>query len=325
MENNNLTMVANFNDQLSDNACWCSTLNIAWNDFRKRYNKKNYILKEKNAFAEKLDMNCENIPHVDESEILTKAGMQVEKFKKRLEKEISKKFDEKSDVLNQIIWKKGCKSENWIFYTMYKAKFAFKKEFEIFENEYKFKRYDKAVKFLGCNKYCDGYKIFPKYYNNQNDFAVQLKTNDERKTIYVCRTDKDDSFKNIYDSMINSHNKEYTKIKSFAMPFLKFATQKDYTRQLGEYTLLRKKFSLIKPAFIKLNKMIQTLQFELNNKEAKAKSEAVISVRCGASVSCKMPEPKYYDFIFDDKFYLFLVEDHKPVLAVKVTDIENFI
>ena len=39
MEKNELTMVANFDDQLSDNACWCPTLNMAWNDFRKKCKK----------------------------------------------------------------------------------------------------------------------------------------------------------------------------------------------------------------------------------------------------------------------------------------------
>lgn len=324
MENKDLTMVANFDDQLSNNACWCSTLNMAWGEFRKRYNKENYTSKEKNAFVEKLDLNCNNIPNLDKSEFFTKVGMKVEKFKKTLEKAIYKKFGEKSDVLGKLSWAKGCKSKDWIFYTMYKAKFSFKKDFEIFENEYKFNGYDKDIKFLGCNKFCNNYYVEPAYYNSASDFAVMLTTNNESKKIFVCRTDKNDSFKNIYDFMTNSQGKERIAVKSFAMPFLNFSVQKDYKNELGEYILSRKSFSLFKPQLVKLNQMIQTLQFELNNKEAKAKSEAVVTTMESTYI-IKMPEPKYCDFIFDDKFYLFLVEDGSPVMAIKVNNIEKFI
>ena len=56
MEKNELTMVANFDDQLSDNACWRPTLNIAWNDFRKNARRLNQAKRLMVILAEKSDL-----------------------------------------------------------------------------------------------------------------------------------------------------------------------------------------------------------------------------------------------------------------------------
>ena len=72
-------------------------------------------------------------------------------------------------------------------------------------------------------------------------------------------------------------------------------------------------------------KAMQTIQFEIDNKGGKVKSEAAIDM--AKATSAILDEPmvaRHFDF--DDTFVLFLKEQDKdmPYLALKVDDITKY-
>ena len=72
-----------------------------------------------------------------------------------------------------------------------------------------------------------------------------------------------------------------------------------------------------------IDKAIETVKFNMDNKGGQLKSEAAITM-VGSSLSETKPESRY--FYFDDTFVIFLKEKNKnrPYFALRVNDITKF-
>ena len=105
-------------------------------------------------------------------------------------------------------------------------------------------------------------------------------------------------------------------IDDFKMPNLKFNLEEKYKDLTGKSFTTENSEGAI-------NAVIQTIEFELNKKGGKLKSEAAIS----ADVTSAIEEPKTPKHLYlDDSFVMFLVEEDKdtPYFAVKISDISKF-
>jgi hypothetical protein len=73
-----------------------------------------------------------------------------------------------------------------------------------------------------------------------------------------------------------------------------------------------------------ITEAIQTIEFEIDNKGGKLKSEALIAVKENAIM---IEDPVDYRYFYcNDDFYMFLKEENKdkPYLALKVDDLKDF-
>ena len=112
-------------------------------------------------------------------------------------------------------------------------------------------------------------------------------------------------------------------VDEFKAPSLKFDEKREYKE------LANKKFKTADPKYDEgeIQQAIQTIQFELNEKGGKVKSEAAIDMTmCATSEGAepKKDEPRY--FYVDDTFTIFLREKgkDKPYFAGRVDDITKF-
>ena len=158
------------------------------------------------------------------------------------------------------------------------------------------------------------------YYNSNEDFAVKLKTkqNDE---VILAKGTEGATFNEIYNN-INENSSNYEGIKEFTeedelkIPNIDFDEKK-------EITYLRDKtFQFSNGTEYRIEKAMQTIEFELDEKGGKIKSEAGMMNREMALLPAEQ-ERKFY---FDDEFTIFLKETdkEKPYFAAKIQDITKF-
>ena len=145
-----------------------------------------------------------------------------------------------------------------------------------------------------------------------NDFAVKLKTKGEDE-VYICRTDSNNSFEEIYQEM-NEKAKSYTGKKEFTeddelkIPYINLDTVINYDELCGKFIKGTNGLYL-------MNAM-QNVKFSLNEKGGNLTSEAAIQ---DMYLSVGM-ETRY--FYLDNNFIIFLKEKDadKPYFALRITN-----
>ena len=161
----------------------------------------------------------------------------------------------------------------------------------------------------------DGYKVlFP---HNENDYAVSLITKTKDK-IFLYRTDKNDSLKNLYEKLSENsknylENREFSKLDTLKVPNIKFNKIR-YFNELCNRPIIGT--DLI------FSTAIETLQFELNNKGGKVKSEAVAMIKLTSAAPNRNIKPRHFNF---DKTFMYMIRDKatKTILFVGVVDSPN--
>ena len=157
------------------------------------------------------------------------------------------------------------------------------------------------------------------YYNNEEDKAIciQTTTNDE---IILCRTNTAKNFNQIIQK-IDAEKKNYkdsTTLKLeeiLKIPEISINSEKEFK------DIENREFKDINGEKLKIEKAIQTIQFELNKKGAKVTSESGMSVTTNG-----ISEEKIRDFSFDDEFVIFLKEKDKeiPYFALNINNMNEF-
>lgn len=204
---------------------------------------------------------------------------------------------------------------------MLKKEFTFEKEFTKLENA-KFKNIE-DVKFFGIDSTSDNQlrnQVYVYFYESNKKFAVKLLTN-ENEEVILSRGVEGDTFLEMYNNIIKLE-KKYKGSHRFAtqdtlkVPNIKFDLKKEYKE------LEQKEFCTKYKEVAKIEKALQTIKLELDEKGGKIKSEAVMDVVLKSAV---MQEEKR-NFIFDDEFSMFLKENNKklPYFAGNINDIKLF-
>ena len=232
------------------------------------------------------------------------------------EKEIKEKFNETSDILDSFDWE-NADPEDYFLYSMLKKEFEFPKQFTELPNG-KFGNYEN-VKYFGINSSTDENvreQVEVLYYNSKDDFAIKLKTKTDDEVI-ISKGNTQNTFKEIYEEIQKNNqnykdNKALTKNDTLQIPNIDFNVKKEY-EELENNT-----FKFSNGEEYKIDKTLQTIQFSLDKKGGKIKSEAGMMV---SNSSLLQDKPR--EFLVNDTFCIFLKEKNKelPYFASKISDI----
>ena len=328
-----IAIVPTMNDKLKADSSWCGTFQLVWNDMKKEVAKKDIVLNPQLEMVENLNKGDFDETMLSEDYYVKVYGLKTKKLKEQIENEVKKKFNQKSDILNKFDWsdkgldKSNDRTKRYFFYSMLYREFEFLQTFDKLDND-KFGNY-KDVKYFGIDKKTKdavGDQIVVLFYNSKDDFAVIVNTKSNDEVIFY-KSPKGYNFNEIYENM-NKEAKEYKGSKKFKgvdefkAPTLKFDEKREYTE------LTNQRFATADPKYkeAEILQAIQTIQFTLDEKGGKVKSEAAFDVgSCATSVSRpKKDEPRY--FYVDDTFTVFLREKgkDKPYFAGRVDDITKF-
>lgn len=317
-------------DKLTTNSAWCGTMQLVWNDFMDVAGGTPEFSKE-NIFAENLNKKTFSTEDISDKYYYKKFGIKNLALKKEIEKGIKDKFNETSDVLDKLDWSDDALDpdvagiERYIFYAMLKREFEYPQAFTVLKNGTFGNKNE--VKYFGIDETTDksaDNQMNVLYYENEEDFAIEIETKDSDKIVLVRKDTFETNFKDIYNTVKAKSNsytgaKKFQKIDEFKMPNLEFDVLKNYDELAGA------KFTAPKADGI-INAAMQTIKLKIDEKGGSIKSEAVMDVTFTSSIDLNkdIPKPRY--FYCDDEFVMFLVEEGKenPYFAVKVDDITLF-
>jgi len=307
-------IVPTMQDNIDENGLWVGTFQLVWNDLKNEVVKKDIEIDHEYA----RNLNKETFVESDLSNeyYYKKYGKGSLELKAEIEKAILDKFNQKSAILDSINW-----DSDYIFYTMLYREFEFAQKFDILSNT-DFGRY-KDIKYFGISssskdKLKDQVTIL--FYENNQNFAISLKTTSGDEVI-MYKNPEGSNFEEMYLNM-QQKSSSYTGNTSmnsndeFKAPMISI----NYLREYEE--LKNKPFSTAAGESMFISDALQTVEFVLNEKGGKVKSEAAIGTKYTAAIFEEEPKKLY----LNDTFTLFLKEDNKdkPYLAAKITDITKF-
>ena len=297
---------------------WVATFQLVWNDLMDKFVHGDVrFLDGTPQAATELNKQYFKTSDISDKCYYKYAGKIVKNTKKTIEKAIQKKFNETSDILDKLNLRPD--KESYLIYAMLKKDFEFK---VVFDKLGKQNFRNTKADFFGINKQSDadlrdGVKVL--FYNSPSDFAVVLDTisNDE---VYLYKTPNTKPFNYIYKDMLikqSNYTDEKTLRKSdeLKVPNLKFFEEKEFSDFEGKQ---------IRGTKYRIEKAIETVKFEMDNKGVKLKSEAAITMLATSAGPTEKPEPRY--IYFDDTFVMFIKEKKKskPYFALRVYDIGKF-
>lgn len=316
--NTKLNIVTSLEDEITSNTAWCGTFNLIWNDLKNDLAKKNIIFTPQPTAVDNLNKGTFNTSYLSEDSYYKVYGTPTPELKKQIEKAIKEKFNETSSILDNFNWENGQDGDHFL-YVMLKKEFEFPKVFTKLENG-DFGKY-KNVKYFGINSSTDKAvrdQVKVLYYNSSSDFAVKLKTkqNDE---VIISRGNTENNFGDIFKGITEKSSK-YDGSKSFnetdklKIPKISFNLKQEITE------VENKVFTYSNGEEHHIETALQTIEFELDEKGGRIKSEAGMMTKLIAA----MPEEPR-EFMVDDTFTIFLKEKGKdlPYFAVQISDISQ--
>ncbi len=326
-ETKDVYVVPTMQDEIAKDASWCATFELVWNDMKNEVVKKDIVFNPQEEFAKNLNKEEFSEDMLSDEYYYKAYGLKTLDLKKQIEKDIKEKFNQTSDILDNFDWSEDALNDpndpsvdRYFFYTMLYREFEFLNKFDKLENS-SFGEYN-DVKYFGINENTEEEvkeQVEVLYYNSKDDFAIIINTKNNDEVI-LNKNPKGNNFKEIYDNIENSKNK-YNGISSmsgsdeFKVPYLDFKVNRDYTE------LENKPFPTYNGTG-EIMKAIQSIEFSLDEKGGKIKSEAGIDMEF--ATSAYEPEPRY--FYLDDTFAIFLREKGKnmPYFAGRIEDITKF-
>lgn len=303
---------SNFQDRV-----WVGTFQLVWNDFIDKVIFNPVRFREGTPlFVYELNQKTFKSTDLSEESYYTFAGKVNKKTKKTITKAIKKKFKETSDLLDKLDLIP--RNDMLIIYAMLKKDFEFKHEFEILGKSMFGE--DQVAEYFGLTKTNDENKrsgVNVLFYNSPKDYAVKLATKDKDE-VYLYKNSSNKAFAYIYLDMLKKE-KSFTGQKSFTsqdelkVPNISIFEEKAFEELTGKRVM---------GTNLVINKALETIKFDMNNKGVKLKSEAAMTVMTTSLE--EQPEPRM--FAFDETFVIFLKEKGKrnPYLAIRVNDIEKF-
>ncbi len=316
LQNDKLSVVTSLEDKIGNNTAWCGTFNLIWNDLKNDLAKQDIVFDKKSEIVEHLNKGTFSTADLSEESYYKVYGTSSLELKAQIEKAIQEKFNETSDILDNFDWPNA----DYFLYCMLKKEFEFPQEFTELENG-KFGDY-KNVKYFGIGETSEEEirdQVVVLYYHSKDDFAIKLltKNNDE---VILSRGNKEDNFGEMYENIMKK-SEEYDGIYEFGendtlkIPNIKF----DLKEEIKEVE--NQPFQFSNGSEYVIDTALQTIQFELDKKGGKIKSEAGMSTRLTAILEPQEPR----EFLVDDTFTIFLQEQEKelPYFAAKISDISN--
>lgn len=293
------------------NKAWCVTFQLVWNDFMDKvnYGKPILLAGGNPPVATELNKRLYTTDILSENSYYKKDGVISKKLKKQIEKDIQKKFNEKSDILGMIDW---TAKDSYLFYAMLKKDFQFETPFDKLDAA-TFANSKTKVNYFGINNKSE-HKLRKNvdvlFYNSEEDYAVKLLTK-EAEEVILYKTKSNESFDNLYAYVTQQEkNAEFGNEDRLSVPDIKIDKTIEYPELCGKK---------IKGTNKVISQAIQTIKFNMDNKGGTLKSEAaLVTMRMSASHQ----RAKHYNF--NDEFVIFLkeVKKDKPYFATRIEDSE---
>lgn len=232
----------------------------------------------------------------------------TQKYKKQVKSDLTSKFGSERNIGDLIRWRPS-KENELILFAMFYKNIEFKKNFETLPAGY-FNSSRTKVKYFGIKNYPRAFKdiVFPLFYNNNNDFALLIRTKSDDEII-LYRTDSPDSIDILWDE-VQIKADEAPKNDSF-QPDDAFMAPYVNLKHLFVYNELTKK-RIVGTKFI-ISRIFETVEFNFGNKGQKFKDDKFTGAITGV---------KKRTFYFNKPFVLFAKEKGKdyPYFMVRVKD-----
>ena len=312
----NINVVASLEDEITEDTAWCGTFNLIWNDLKNDLAKQDIVFTPQLKMVEHLNKETFNTSYLSEDSYYKTYGIPSIQLKEKIEKEIKEKFNETSDILDSFDWE-NAGPEDYFLYSILKKEFEFPKQFTELQNG-KVGNYEN-VKYFGIKSSTDENvreQVEVLYYNSKDDFAIKLKTKTDDEVI-ISKGNTQNTFKEIYEEIQKDNqnykdNKALTKNDTLQIPNIDFNVKKEY-EELENNT-----FKFSNGEEYKIDKALQTIQFNLDKKGGKIRSEAGMMVN-----KSSLLQDKPREFLVNDTFCIFLKEQNKelPYFASKISDI----
>lgn len=314
-EVNSIEVLPTMNTQsTAQNRIWVGTFQLVWNELTDKIVKAPVkFLDFDSQMANNLNQKQFKKSNLNEKSYYVKSGIVSPALKAEIEKNIKSKFHETSDILKMFDFTYN--PEKIFVYAMLKKDFRFTNAFDKLATG-NFGNSQEKVKYFGINDNSNPklYKnVSVLFYNDDNDFAVKLYTKGKDEVL-LYRTNDDKTFDKYYAELNDktakySGDKNFVKNDTLTIPDIKLYQATSFNELEGHQ---------IVGTNMQIDKTIETVDFRMNNKGVKLKSEAAIMLRC---MSLAPREGR--DFTFNNNFVLFLIEKNQntPYYAMKVSDV----
>ena len=314
-EVNSIEVLPTMNTQsTAQNRIWVGTFQLVWNELTDKIVKAPVkFLDFDSQMANNLNQKQFKKSNLNEKSYYVKSGIVSPALKAEIEKNIKSKFHETSDILKMFDFTYN--PEKIFVYAMLKKDFRFTNAFDKLATG-NFGDSQEKVKYFGINDNSNPklYKnVSVLFYNDDNDFAVKLYTKGKDEVL-LYRTNDDKTFDKYYAELNDktakySGDKNFVKNDTLTIPDIKLYQETSFNELEGHQ---------IVGTNMQIDKTIETVDFRMNNKGVKLKSEAAIMLRC---MSLAPREGR--DFTFNNNFVLFLIEKNQntPYYAMKVSDV----
>lgn len=314
-EVNSIEVLPTMNTQsTAQNRIWVGTFQLVWNELTDKIVKAPVkFLDFDSQMANNLNQKQFKKSNLNEKSYYVKSGIVSPALKAEIEKNIKSKFHETSDILKMFGFTYN--PEKIFVYAMLKKDFRFTNAFDKLATG-NFGNSQEKVKYFGINDNSNP-KLYKNvnvlFYNDDNDFAVKLYTKGKDEVL-LYRTNDDKTFDKYYAELNDktakySGDKNFVKNDTLTIPDIKLYQETSFNELEGHQ---------IVGTNMQIDKTIETVDFRMNNKGVKLKSEAAIMLRC---MSLAPREGR--DFTFNNNFVLFLIEkdQNTPYYAMKVSDV----
>lgn len=305
---------------VSQNSLWVGTFQLVWNEFQDNIVKgpvkfKNY----KSELANLLDKQEFKKSMISEDSYYVTYGETNLELKKRIENAIMSKFGEKSELLDRIDWTNP--NNAYLFYAMLVKNFDFDKRFDNLGKS-KFGMDKKQVDYFGVKKTSgsdlyDGVRVL--FYNNPFDYAVSITSKNDEVLLY--RTNSNKKYNELYKTLEKKSskfrgNKAFVRGDVLKVPYMSIKQEVSYDELCGK--------EILNTDRLYIDKALQTVDFNMNNKGVKLKSEAIMNIM-KMSLAPQVND-KGRNFFFNDTFVLFMREKGKsaPYFALRVKSMADF-
>ena len=321
-------LVPSDHSTVTGNAAWCAPMQICWDTFLATYNDGQPVPDE--GMPETVaDLNDATFSAdmIGTDHYVSYAGPATTAAKAEIEQLIDERFDQKSDILDNLTWADDPELAEMLFYAMLYRQFTFPIPFDTLENApfgtTEGGNLTEDVAYFGVEN-STNYEmidqITPLFWESDDHFAVQIwcETDD---ILVLARGAKGASFDELWNNIQASREAEEARLEvaSFACPKLEV----DVVTQYADLAGLTVETS---SGEVPITEALQTLKFKLDETGGVIKSEAAM-----AAGSAFFPdEPQPHDFRFDDSFVLFLVDamafgSYYPYAGINISNMADFI
>ena len=318
-------------DTLTRDTAYAPTFELIWQDLKNDYVKQDIKWDGHPAMVDNLNKAYYKQNMISDSYLYKIADYKTLALRDKIKKGVKDKFNQESDIIDKLDWTDPAldhgpgQERRILFYSML---------YREFEYLYPLDELDKApfknvqsVKYFGISQNSDSNlkeQVEVLYYDKDNkEYMIKLNTKNGDELYFVFNP-QGTNFNDIWTNA-NNKAKDYTGNKTFTsndylkIPYLEFDVLREYSELEGHVF-----YNKDETEYFEIEKALQTVKLQLDNKGGKVKSEAVIDTKNGITSVGMEPEHRY--FYFNDTFALFIKEKGKdvPYFASRVDNIYLF-